>query len=131
MVLKIEFVKQVIRFVLIGSTAAMVNFSIVIALVESGLLSPLYANIIAFSIAFQVSYFGHRYWTFNRTVNTHKIAVPRLLLISGSSFIANEGIFYIFLNVFQLPYILALFLTLTVLPIVSFTFNKLWVFQEG
>jgi putative flippase GtrA len=131
MVLKVELLKQVMRFVVIGTLAAMVNLSIVISLVEANVLSPLLANIFGFAVAFQVSYFGHRYWTFNRTYNTHKIAVPRLLLISGSSFIANEGIFYLFLNLFQLPYIFALFSTLTVLPIISFILNKLWVFQEA
>jgi putative flippase GtrA len=130
MALKIEFVKQVLRFGIVGTTAAVVNLAIVIGLVEFKLLSPLGANIIAFAIAFQVSYFGHRLWTFSRTTNTHKTAIPRLLVISVSSFIANEGFFYVFLTVFQLPYILALFLTLTVLPVISFIFNKWWVFQE-
>jgi putative flippase GtrA len=41
---KIEFFKQIIRFGIVGSTAAMINMSIVIALVESHLLPPLLAN---------------------------------------------------------------------------------------
>ena len=127
---KIEFFKQIIRFGIVGSTAAMINMSIVIALVESHLLPPLLANIIAFGCAFQVSYFGHRYFTFHRNINSHQRAAPRLLLVSTSNFIANEGLFYIFLNIVKLPYILALFVTLASLPIVSFTFNKLWVFHE-
>jgi putative flippase GtrA len=131
MALKIDLAKQILRFIVIGTLAALVNFSIVIALVEANIMSPLLANVFAFAVAFQVSYFGHRYWTFSRTINAHKIALPRLFVISGSSFIANEGIFYLFLNLFQLPYIFALFLTLTILPIISFVFNKLWVFQEA
>jgi putative flippase GtrA len=131
MALKIELLKQIIRFGLVGSSAALVNFSIVVALVESGLLTPLVANVVAFFIAFHVSYFGHRYWTFSRTSQTHKTAMPRLLLLSISNFIINEGIFYVFLNTFKLPYPLALFFTLAVLPVITFTINKLWVFRES
>ena len=130
MVFKIELLKQIIRFGLVGSSAALVNFSIVVALVETGLFTPLAANIFAFFIAFHVSYFGHRYWTFHRSSQPHKSAMPRLLLLSITNFIINEGIFYVFLNTFKLPYPIALFFTLAVLPVITFTINKLWVFRE-
>lgn len=128
--LKNKLLKQIMRFGIVGGSAAFVNFSIVILLVESGVLQqPLYANMIAFVFAFQVSYFGHRYWTFNGTVTEHRVAMPRLFVISGTNFIANEGLFYFFLNTFQLPYPLALLLVLAILPVVTFTFSKLWVFR--
>ena len=118
------------RFGIIGSSAALVNFSIVVALVESGLVQqPLYANMVAFAFAFQVSYFGHRFWTFNETITEHRVAMPKLLLISGANFFANEGLFYFFLNTFQLPYPLALLLVLAILPVVTFTVSKLWIFR--
>jgi putative flippase GtrA len=128
---RIDFLKQVMRFGIVGSCAAMVNLTIVIIIVQCGWLQPLYANVIAFFIAFNVSYFGHRYWTFNRTLTPHKAAIPKLLLVSGSNFIANEGLFYFFLNVMKLPYPLALIIVLATLPIVTFTLGKLWIFREA
>jgi putative flippase GtrA len=128
--LKIKLLKQIMRFGIVGGSAAFVNFSIVVMLVESGVLQqPLYANMVAFVFAFQVSYFGHRYWTFSDTVTEHRVAMTRLLLVSGTNFFANEGLFYFFLNTFQMPYMLALLLVLAILPIVTFTFSKLWVFR--
>jgi putative flippase GtrA len=128
--LKIKLLKQIMRFGIVGGSAAFVNFSIVVMLVESGLLKqPLYANMVAFVFAFQVSYFGHRYWTFSDTVTEHHVAMARLLLVSSANFFANEGLFYFFLNTFHMPYMLALLLVLAILPIVTFTFSKLWVFR--
>jgi putative flippase GtrA len=128
---RIDFLKQIMRFGIVGTTAAMVNLSIVIFIVQCGWLQPLYANVIAFFIAFQVSYFGHRYWTFSKTIAAHKSAIPKLLLVSGSNFIANEGLFYFFLNVMKIPYPLALLIVLATLPVVTFTLGKLWIFREA
>ena len=128
--LKNKLLLQIMRFGIFGGSAAAVNFSIVVALVESGLIQqPLYANMVAFVFAFQVSYFGHRYWTFSETIAEHRVAMPKLLLVSITNFFANEGLFYFFLNTFQLPYPLALLLVLAILPVVTFTFSKLWIFR--
>lgn len=120
---------QIIRFGIIGFGAATVHFSLVVLLVEMQDLKPLVANIIGFMVAFQVSYWGHRYWTFSETTALHRVAFPRLFVVNCLGFIANESIFYVFLTAFSLPYPLALFFTLSILPLVTFTLGKLWVFR--
>jgi putative flippase GtrA len=129
MALNNKLFKQIMCFGIIGTTAAFVNFSLVVLLVEIGSMQPLYANMIAFIFAFQVSYFGHRYWTFQDTTTNHSAAVPRLLIVAGSNFFANMSLFYFFLNSLHLPYTLALLLVMTILPIITFTFGKFWVFR--
>src|SRR5689334_4721737 len=89
---------QMTRFATVGVVAAVVHFSLVVLLVEFCFLHPLYANVIAFFLAFQVSYFGHRYWTFKGTSARHQTALPKLLLISSLCFVVNEGLFYILLT---------------------------------
>lgn len=120
---------QLIRFGLIGSVAAIIHFSIVIFLVELAAFKPLYANVFAFFISFQVSYSGHRLWTFRGTKTQHRVALPKLLLLQITNFIANEGLFYIFLTHFNLPYPIALILVLMILPIATFTVSKIWIFR--
>jgi putative flippase GtrA len=120
---------QIIRFGTIGSLAALVQLSLIIFLVELKLLPPLAANIIAFILAFQVSYWGHRQWTFQATGIRHGIALPRLFLTASSAFIANEFLFYITLNFLHLPYVPALILVLTILPVVTFIVSKFWDFR--
>lgn len=128
MVLKNNIFAELIRFGIIGVAAATVHFSIVVMLVEGGILQPLVANVFAFLVAFQVSYFGHRWWTFNAATD-HRVALPKLLLVSSSVFFANEGSYYVLMSVFHLPYALALFIVLTILPLFTFTASKFWVFR--
>jgi putative flippase GtrA len=120
---------QLARFGIVGLSAAVVHFSVVVLLVESHHMQPLIANIIGFCTAFQISYWGHRQWTFNGTTQKHTIAFPRLLLVSVLAFIANEGMFYLLMEQFALPYPVALILVLSILPLVVFVVNKLWVFE--
>jgi putative flippase GtrA len=129
MVLKNSFFTQLLRFGTIGSMAALVHLTVVMSLVEAQLLTPLTANVIAFSLAFQVSYWGNRSWTFHLTSAEHHVAIPRLFLVAGSGFIANEGLFYLFMRNFNLPYPIALILVLSILPIVTFSLSKFWIFR--
>lgn len=129
MVLKNKLFLQLMRFGIVGVTAAVVHFSSVIFFVQIALLKPLVANIVAFPIAFQVSYWGHRQWTFNGTTALHSLAIPRLLLTSITGLIVNESLFYVFLVICNLPYPLALFIVLSTLPILTFIVNKFWVFR--
>lgn len=122
-------IRQLIRFGIVGVCAASTHFLSLVFFVEMGKLKPLVANIIAFMIAFQVSYWGHRRWTFRGTTTTHRVALQRLFIVCGSGFIANEGLYYIFLEILHLPYQLALVIVLAILPIVNFILGKLWVFR--
>lgn len=119
---------QIFRFGVVGLTAATFHFSIVVVLVQAGSINPLEANIFGFLAGFQVSYWGHRLWTFSSAVVSHKEALPKLLFIQILNFSANETLFYIFLSL-NLPYPIALLIVLTILPIFTFLSSKLWVFR--
>jgi putative flippase GtrA len=119
---------QLTRFGLVGILAAAVHFSMVVLLVEAKYLGPLLANGVAFCVAFQVSYWGHRLWTFSNTQRDHATAFSRLLLVSMLAFIANEALFYLLMKQGGLPYPLALLLVLSMLPGLVFSVNKWWVF---
>jgi putative flippase GtrA len=129
MVLMSKLFFQVLRFATVGGIAAIVHFSTVVLLVEGKILFPLSANIVGFLIAFQVSYAGHRYWTFRGTVARHKTAFTKLFFLQTFNFAANEGLFYIFLTFFALPYPIALLLVLAILPVLTFSLSKFWVFK--
>lgn len=121
---------QLTRFGIVGVTAALVHFSMVVLLVEVCGFLPLIANGFAFCVSFPVSYWGHRLWTFYDTRQKHAIALPRLLLVSTLAFAANESLFFLFMQQFALPYPVALFLVLSILPLLVFLANKLWVFES-
>lgn len=123
-----DLILQVFRFCIVGLTAAVIHYSIVVELVQRLTLNPLIANVFGFIFAFQVSYWGHRLWTFNGTLALHRAAFPKLLLIQVTNFIANEALFSIFLS-WGLPYNVALLIVLAILPIFTFVSSKMWVFR--
>lgn len=118
---------QLFRFGLVGLLAATIHFAIVVLLVQNWLFTPLFANIFGFMVAFQASYWGHRLWTFQMSDALHRVAIPKLLFVQLLAFTANESLFYFFLTL-HLPYQLALFIVLAILPIFTFFASKLWVF---
>jgi putative flippase GtrA len=119
---------QLFRFGIVGLAASAVHFGIVVLLVQNWTMQPLVANIFGFAGGLQISYWGHRMWTFNDTSTLHRVALPRLLVVQIISLLANETLFYIFLSL-NLPYPVALLVVLTTLPIFTFVSSKLWVFR--
>lgn len=119
---------QIFRFGLVGFTAAIIHFSTVVMLVQTDALAPLTANIVGFFVSFQMSYWGHRLWTFNDTVALHRVTFPKLLLVQIINFAMNEILFYLFLSL-NFSYPIALIIVLAILPIFTFLSSKWWVFK--
>lgn len=119
---------QVARFIIVGGSAAMVHFSVVVMLVQLFGYAPLIANVGGFLVSFQVSYWGHRVWTFAATDILHREAYPKLVAVQLINFTLNESLFYFFLSL-HLPYPLALLIVLAILPAFTFVASKFWVFQ--
>ncbi|MCF6765040.1 GtrA family protein [Thiotrichales bacterium 19S3-7] len=121
--------KQTFKFGIVGVIAAIVHFSIVTVLVDLFHWYPLAANIIAFLIAYNVSYFGHKNWTFHQEGKkiSHTSGI-KFFIVASLSFILNEGLYGIYL-LFVPQYQIALFLTLATVPPITFLLSKLWAFK--
>lgn len=128
LLLSSPLIVQICRFGIVGLTAAAMHFVTVVLLVQLVMLKPLIANIYGFVAGFQISYFGHRLWTFHQTPALHRTAVPKLFLVQILNLAANETLFYIFL-LLHLPYTVALLIVLMVLPMFTFAASKWWVFN--
>lgn len=119
---------QIFRFGIVGLTASGVHFSLVVLFVQMFGLPPLVANMVAFPLSFQCSYWGHRSWTFHDTSASHRSALPKLVMVQLINFTASETLFYIFLQL-HFSYQAGLLLVLTIMPIFTFISSKRWVFR--
>jgi len=124
-----EQVTQIAKFLTIGSFAAVVHFSVVVLLVQLFHYVPLIANVAGFVVSFQLSYWGHRLWTFSDTMVSHREAYPKLVVVQVVNFSVNESLYFLFLSL-GLPYQLALLIVLAILPVFTFITSKFWVFQS-
>ena len=124
-------IKQVIKFGLVGSTAMLVHWLIVVLLVSNE-VEPLVANIYGFLIAFSVSYVGHNNWTFQSETNNFacKQSFVRFFVVACSSFIINEFYYYLLLSYTTLNYMTALAIVLIGVSIFTFILSRVWAFKR-
>ncbi|WP_111895959.1 GtrA family protein [Acinetobacter sp. MB5] len=118
------------RFGIIGVLAALTHYTIVILLFEQGHVALAYANLIAFCLAFWVSYFGHRHFTFQAQALSHRQTLPKFFLVATLGFVFNESLLLIshqYLNIsLSILVVFAIFMT----AIFTFVLNRFFAFQH-
>ena len=119
-----------LRFVLVGGSAATTHLLIVWALVQGAQWPPLWANVLAFLLAFWVSYGGHFLLTFANTGALHRQALPRFFVVACSAFVVNELLYVLALRWLGWHYLLGLLAVLVVVAVGTFVSSKLWAFAQ-
>ena len=118
---------RLMRFGLIGASAAAIHYFSAILLVELAGLPPLHANIGAFAIAFWCSYFGHRHWTFADRRGGNGVAVfVRFLITALFGFVLNQWLFYLLLTYLNLPYFVSLAIVMVIVAASTYLLSRLW-----
>lgn len=120
-------ISQLARFGVVGVGAMTVHWLVVVAIVPLG-IPELIANVIGFCVAFNVSYFGHHYWTFASTIET-LTTFKRFLTVAITSFIVNECLYSLLLNFTTLDYRTALAIVLVAVAALTFVLSRLWAFR--
>lgn len=122
-------IHQLLRFGVVGTGAMLLHWLIVIALVPFG-IPPLVANIIGFTGAFQLSYWGHRHWTFKASALSHRQTLLRFIMVACSSFMLNEAMYFVLLSYTTLDYRLALIIVLITVAALTYLLSRQWAFRH-
>lgn len=121
-------IAQLARFGVVGIAAMAVHWIVVAVIVPLGIV-PLIANIIGFAVAFNVSYIGHRNWTFASEAG-HATTLTRFLGVSITSFMLNEAMYSLLLRYTALDYRIALFIVLVAVAALTFVLSRYWAFRQ-
>lgn len=130
--------RQALLFLAVGASAAGVHFLVLVAVVSVTTISPAWANVVAFLIAFVVSFLGHFYLTFNTNKPTSTTlkktttlqTLAKWFTSSVLGFIVNQGLFVLGLNWFGERYYILIWLIVTgIITIMTFALGKLWAFK--
>ena len=135
---------QALRFLAVGGSAALVHFLVLVSIVNFTTITPAWANVGAFLIAFVVSFFGHFYLTFkqadqstkntrlsNNKKNKHLPALGKWFSSSAGGFMANQALFVLGLNWFGERYYILIWLIVTgVITVMTFMLGKFWAFKS-
>lgn len=121
-------IAQLARFGVVGVSAMAVHWLVVVLLVPLG-FAPLIANIIAFCVAFNVSFFGHHHWTFASTA-TQQQTFKRFLGVALLSFAANETLYLLLLKFTAFDYRVALAIVLIAVAGMTYVLSRFWAFRH-
>lgn len=142
--------QQALWFLIVGASAALVHFLVLVSIVSFTAISPTWANVMAFLIAFIVSFFGHFYLTFRQPVPTYeqnnqnvkqnfhafswRRSLPTLMKWFASSavgFAANQSLFVLGLSWFGEHYYIPIWIVVTgIITVMTFSLGKLWAFKS-
>lgn len=121
-------VLRLMRFGIVGLSAFAVNWLVVVAVVSTGWMNPLRANVVAFLVAFSVSYAGHRGWTFAGYGGRHTQSFPRFALVAVIGFLVNEGCYYLLLDKLRVDYRAGLVIAVGIAAVSTYVLSACWAF---
>ena len=121
---------QLIQFGLVGGSAAATHLAVVALLVSQLQMQPLGANVLAFLVAFIVSYNGHALLTFSAAQAKGWPVVARFFAVACLAFAANELLYYIALNWLHWHYFWSLAVVLVLVAAGTFVLGKFWAFKS-
>jgi putative flippase GtrA len=131
---------KLIKFVVIGGAATLLQFLLLGAFVELGGLTPTIASASAYCCAAVFSYLANYYFTFAST-SSHSQTLPKFVVTVAVGMTVSTTLFAIFhhflinillinTNLLHTAYLIAqLFATLLTL-IVNFLMHKFWIYRR-
>lgn len=121
-----KLIGQFSRFFIVGATSALIQFSILIGLVEFFLVNPLFASTLGYLVGAFINYLLNHYFTF-RSTSPHRQALLRFTLNSIFGVTINFLIMY-FLLLYR-PYLLSQVLTSIIILSWNFFIHRCWTFR--
>ena len=143
--------KQALWFLIVGASAALVHFLMLVSIVNITATRPALANIFAFLIAFIISFIGHFYLTFRHPIpdtivdysHQNNASVPygtktntlqtllKWFASSVAGFALNQGLFVLGISWLGERYYMLIWLVVTVIiTVMTFALGKLWAFKS-
>lgn len=120
---------QALQFMLVGGAAAATHLAVVGLAVALAGMPPLVANVLAFLIAFVVSYRGHALLTFASAQARGWGVVARYFAVASLSFVVNELLYYVALHWLHWHYLWSLAGVLVLVAVGTFVLSKFWAFK--
>lgn len=122
--------QEFFKFCVIGVTAALTHYAVFMLLMHFSSMHLALANLIAFVVAFWVSYFGHRIFTFNAQNLQHRHALPKFMIVAVSGFLFNEGFLLSAHSLFPATQLsILIILTIGITAMFTFFLTKFFAFK--
>lgn len=123
-------VLKLVRYLISGGTAALVNWGTLFLLVHIGTMYYLYASILAFIVSIGVSFILQKFWTFqDNLVHDIHAQFSRYLVIIFLGLALNTALVYLLVEKANVWYLLAQVIATVIIAITNFFCYKHFVFR--
>jgi len=119
----------IFRFIIIGGLATIVHYVTALGGYHLFGLSPLWANFMAFCVAFNVTYIGNYFWVFEADTD-HKKSLVKSLVVSLTGLALSQFIVWVLTEKAGAPFHITLIAAVMLVPMVTFSLNRFWVFRS-
>lgn len=126
---RVRALPQLLQFGLVGAAAAATHLACVLVLVAGAGMAPLAANVLAFAVAFVVSYQGHARLTFGAAQARGWPSLWRFLAVASTSFAVNELLYWLALDWLHWHYFWSQAGILLLVAAGTFLSSKFWAFR--
>jgi len=94
-------------------------------------IPPLVGNVVAFCVAFIVSYLGQTLWTFSDRNHDHAGggSVGRFLSVQVFSLVLNQGLFFLLIEYTALYYLVASVIVLITVAFATYVLSNSWALR--
>ena len=103
----------------------------VILLVKQFLWVPIWANPVAWLIAFGVSFTGHWLLTFQDREKDLKASLMRFFCLSAAGFAINEGLYATLLGLTSIRFDVVLVVVLVLVAMATYFLSSVWAFEDN
>lgn len=112
---------------LVGAAATLVHFGVVVALVSHSVAGPLTANLVAWTVAFAVSFLGHWRLSFGSQQAPVWRSARRFFTVSVAGFALNQAGYWLLLRA-GWGYAAALAVVLATVAVLTYLTGRFWAF---
>lgn len=123
-------VRSVATFVVVGGVTTAVHICAGLLAHHLAGLEPFGANLLAWCVAFLVSYAGHKTYSF-RSPGKVRRSMPKFFALSLTNLILNQLIVYTVSTSAGHPYWVSLVAMVAVVPAFTYFMGRMWVFSDG
>lgn len=122
---------KVIRFLIAGGSAAVVNLGVLYVLTEELMMWYVLASVYAFIAAFFVSFMLQKYWTFKE--HTHALVKRQMLMYLGTAgvnILIGTALLYIFVEYLGLHYLFGQVISQGLIAFLSYFVYQHVIFKQ-
>ncbi|MEZ5594753.1 MAG: GtrA family protein [Gammaproteobacteria bacterium] len=117
------------KFLLAGALATLLQYSLLISMVQLLNTDPVLASVLAYSLSAVVNYHLNYRYTF-RSRQAHRTAFSRFMIVAGIGLCLNAAVMHLGIRVLGWHYLLTQVLSTGLVLLWNFTANALWSFRH-